>query len=177
MVMGASSLLSNKAGHLSKRSKPVCPPKPSDLALRFSALSIAIRGLSPTGSCSSVSTCAPSSDSSSALKLPLKRRHPLVPNTVKLYPGVESQSAQGHIFSENQTQNQKSKGFNRTKGQSGRRKDSTQSLYFDSPECDNLHIPSSPISMVSPSSKHQQETQNGQRRFSDPDLPYTDYNL
>lgn len=63
------------------------------------------------------------------------------------------------------------------KGQSGRRKDSTQSLYIDSPECDHIHFPSSALSMVLPSSKHQQETQNGQRRFSDPDLPYTDDNL
>lgn len=150
-----------------KRPKPVCPPKPSDLALRFSSLSIAIRGLSPTGSCSSLSSSTTSSESLSTLKLPQKRRQPLTPDWVKLSPGVDSQSAQGHTFYENPTQLQKINVLSRMKGQSGRRKDSTQSLYIDSPECDHLL----------PSSGHQQQTQNGQRRFSDPDLPYTDDNL
>lgn len=177
MVMGARSLFSNKAGRLTRKSKPVCPPKPADLALRFSTLSIAIRGLSPTGSCSSASSCNASfSDSSSAHKLPQKLHHPLT-DTDKLAPGVGSQSAQRHTFPENQTPNQSPKVLSRKRGQSGFRKDSTQSLYIDRSEYDHLHISPSTVSMVSPSFKHQQETQNGQRRFSDPDLPYTDNNL
>ncbi|CAL9696193.1 unnamed protein product [Knipowitschia caucasica] len=153
-------------GHLFKRSKPVCPPKPSDLAVRFSTLSISIRGLSPTGSTastsSSVSGCtSTSSDLSPPFKMSLKRRN-VIPDTLKLPLGFASRSAQS---TSPESQSQMLKSIIRTKGQSGHRKESTQSLYINSPECD--YSPSS-------SPGHQQEAPNGQRRFSDPHLPFTD---
>ncbi|XP_055077054.1 unconventional myosin-IXb isoform X4 [Periophthalmus magnuspinnatus] len=171
----SSAHSSEPEGHLSKRCKPVCPPKPSDLALRpkFSTLSISIRGLSPTGSVSTVSSCtSPSSESSSTFKTALKRLSPVIPDTVKLPTGVGSRSNQSRTLPE--SQNQTFKSLIRTRGQSGRRNDSaTRSMYIDSPECEDMHLSTHPTSSL----KHQQETQNGQRRFSDPDLSYTNDNL
>ncbi|XP_072294895.1 unconventional myosin-IXb isoform X2 [Eucyclogobius newberryi] len=171
----SSAHSSEPEGHLSKRCKPVCPPKPSDLTLRpkFSTLSISIKGLSPispTGS-SPVSSCtSTSSDSSSTSRRSLKRRNPVIPVTVQLPPGVVSRPARSTMP---ESPKQTYKSLIRTRGHSGSRKESTQSLYIDSSECDHLHLSTAPPS----SPRHQQENQNGQRRFSDPDLPYTDDNL
>uniref|UniRef100_A0A667XTQ0 Myosin IXB n=1 Tax=Myripristis murdjan TaxID=586833 RepID=A0A667XTQ0_9TELE len=177
-----------------RRQKPACPPKPSDLALRPKAPGgrFFLPNLSPASSSSSVSSCASSTSASSgtSLRHQLQRRNPIIPGTVRLPPGVQSPSvASGAAHSLTPPGNRAFKPTIRKREQPGRRKDSTQSLYIDNPDCDLL-LPfsscppsaatsSSSISMVTSSPHHQQlQTQtsptSGQRRFSDPDIPYMD---
>uniref|UniRef100_A0AAQ4QBD2 Myosin IXB n=1 Tax=Gasterosteus aculeatus aculeatus TaxID=481459 RepID=A0AAQ4QBD2_GASAC len=74
-----------------------------------------------------------------------------------------------------------SKFFARRREHPGRRKDSTKSLYIDSSESDlsfSSCPPSiSPSPMVTPPPRHQHhhtQATRGQRRFSDPDIPFID---
>lgn len=170
-----------------RRHKPVCPPKPPDLAQRPKVPGgrLSLQSLTPASSTSSVFSCVSSTSESSPFRHPLQRRNPIIPSTVKLPYGVVSQSA---ASSPAQTYsppgNRALKYLVKRREQPGRRKDSTQSLYIDSPECDLLFFSSCPpsastssssISMATPSPQHQ-DTQavKGQRRFSDPDIPYMD---
>ncbi|XP_041790739.1 unconventional myosin-IXb isoform X3 [Chelmon rostratus] len=179
-----------RGGAQLRRCRPVCPPKPPDLAQRMvPGGRVSLPNLTPASSTSSVFSCAtPTSDSSNTtFRHPLQRRNPVIPHTVKLPQGVLSQSeapssAETHTPTGNRAMN-----YVRRREQPGRRKDSTQSLYIDSPECDLLlHFSSCPpstsssstsISMVTPSPQHQHhdtQASTGQRRFSDPDIPYMD---
>ncbi|XP_071343950.1 unconventional myosin-IXb isoform X3 [Trachinotus anak] len=184
-----SSEPEGRGGTQLKRYRPVCPPKPPDLAQRPKVFGgrFSLLNLTPASSTSSLSSCA-SSTSESSLRHPLKRRNPVIPDTVKLPPGVLTGSA---ASSSTQTPtppgSQASKYLVRRRDQPGRRKDSTQSLYIDNPECDlMLHFSSCPpsassssssISVVTRSSPHQHhktQASECQRRFSDPDIPYMD---
>ncbi|XP_029987922.1 unconventional myosin-IXb isoform X3 [Sphaeramia orbicularis] len=171
------------------RLRPVCLPKPSDLAQRprppSGHGSLSLTKTSPSGS-----SCAstPSESPIASFRHPLKRRNPIIPDTIKLPLGIPSLSESSSSSPALPPGNLALKHFSRRKEQPGRRKDSTQSLYIDSPECDLLlHFTSSCppsasssssfISMVTPSPQHQHsDTQApmGQRRFSDPDIPYMD---
>ncbi|XP_036969623.1 unconventional myosin-IXb isoform X3 [Acanthopagrus latus] len=170
-----------------RRFKPVCPPKPPDLAQRPKVPGgrVSLPNLTHASSSSSLYSCASSisESSNSSFRHPLQRRNPVIPDTVKLPLGVLSRSA---ASSPTQTPpgNQALKYFRRRETP-GRRKDSTQSLYIDGSECDLLlHFSSCPpsasssstsISVVTPSPQ-QQDTQasKGKRRFSDPDIPFID---
>lgn len=174
-----------RGGPQLRRYKPVCPPKPFDLAQQPKVLGgrISLPNLTPASSTSSISSCASLTSQSSNRHL-LRRRNPVIPDTVKLPPGILSQSAASHPAQTGTPPgNRAFKHLVRRREQPGRRKDSTQSLYINSPECDLLlHFSSCPpstssssISLVKHSPQHQnQETQasKGQRRFSDPDVPY-----
>ncbi|XP_035032170.2 unconventional myosin-IXb isoform X2 [Hippoglossus stenolepis] len=165
-----------------RRHKPNCPPKP-DLAQRPKVLGgrHSLPNLTPANSTSSISSCA-SSTSDTSNRHPLQRRNPVIPATVKLPPGIHAHSA---ASSPNCTPPGNRAFKHRRREQPGRRKDSTQSLYIDNTQCDLLlHFSSCPpstssstVSLVKPSPPHQHhETQapKGQRRFSDPDVPYTE---
>ncbi|XP_068447270.1 unconventional myosin-IXb isoform X3 [Clinocottus analis] len=179
-----------RGGPQVKKYRPVCPPKPPDLAQRPKVPGghISLLSLSPASSTSSVSSCVSSASDSSTVffRNLLQRRNPIIPGTVKLPHGVLAQTAaskptQNYIPPENRAL----KYLVRRRERPGRRKDSTQSLYIDSPESDMLlHFSSCPpstssssSSMVTPSPRDQpSETQatKGQRRFSDPDIPFID---
>lgn len=179
------SVTAGRGGPQLRRYKPVCPPKPFDLAQQPKVLGgrISLPNLTPASSTSSISSCASLTSQSSNRHL-LRRRNPVIPDTVKLPPGILSQSAASHPAQTGTPPgNRAFKHLVRRREQPGRRKDSTQSLYINSPECDLLlHFSSCPpstssssISLVKHSPQHQnQETQasKGQRRFSDPDVPY-----
>ncbi|XP_017262475.1 unconventional myosin-IXb isoform X2 [Kryptolebias marmoratus] len=174
-----------------KRQRQVCAPKP-DLAQRPKVLagSVSLSNLTRAGSTSSVSSSASSASesSNSSLRPVLQRRIPVIPDTVKLPLGVSPQTAtsnpgQAGTPPENRNLVQSL----RKREQRGRRKDSTQSLYIDKPECDLLlHFSSCPpsassssssISVVTLSSQNQKapvETPTVQRRFSDLDIAYMD---
>ncbi|XP_059196824.1 si:zfos-588f8.1 isoform X3 [Centropristis striata] len=177
------------ASHL-RRHRPVCPPKPSDLAQRHKVLGgrVSLPNLTPASSTSSVSSCVSSTSESStaSFRHPRQRRNPIIPGTVKLPPGIHSQSAASSP-SYTPPGNRALKYLVQRREQPGRRKDSTQSLYIDTPECDLLlHFSSCPpspssssssIAIVTPSPQHQPhdaQATKGQRRFSDPDIPYMD---
>lgn len=175
-----------------RRYRPVCPPKPSDLAQRPKVPGgrVSLPNITPASSSSSVFSCAsPTSELSDAsLRHMLRRRNPVIPDTVKLPPGVLSQSAaSGPAQTYASPGPQAFKYLIRRREHPGRRRSSTQSLYIDNPECDLLlHFSSCPpsastssasISMVPPSPQHQHhepQASTGQRRFSDPDIPYMD---
>ncbi|XP_062280711.1 si:zfos-588f8.1 isoform X2 [Scomber scombrus] len=172
-----------------RRNRPVFPPKPSDLAQRpkIPGGRISLPNLTRASSSSSVSSCA-SSTSESSFRHPLQRRNPVIPGTVKLPPGILSQSvasspAQTYIPPGSRA----FKHLMRRREQPGRRKDSTQSLYIDGAECDLLlqfsscppsaSSSSSSIALVTPPppyQHHETQASKGQRRFSDPDIPYMD---
>ncbi|KAM9357790.1 unconventional myosin-IXb [Symphorus nematophorus] len=185
-----SSEPEGRGGAQLRRHKPVCPPKPSDLAQRPKVAGgrISLPNLTPASSTSSLfsSTSSTSESSNASFRHPRQRRNPIIPDTVKLPPGVLSQSADTSPTQTPPPGNRALKYF-RKRETPGRRKDSTQSLYIDSPECDLLlHFASCPpsasssstsISMVTPSPQHQHhdiQVSKGQRRFSDPDIPYMD---
>ncbi|XP_029938651.1 unconventional myosin-IXb isoform X2 [Salarias fasciatus] len=167
-----------------KRDRPVCPPKPSDLALRHKVPGGRITSAS-TASTTPVSSCtfSASESSTASLRHPLQRRNPVIPDTVKLPPGVVAQpAASAHAFTPG---NGAFKYWLKRREQPGRRKDSTQSLYIDNAECEVLlNFSSCPpsasssslsISMVTPSPQgehHEMEVSKCQRRLSDPDIPY-----
>ncbi|XP_050933073.1 unconventional myosin-IXb isoform X3 [Lates calcarifer] len=187
-----SSEPEGRGGFQLKRFRPVCPPKPPDLAQRPKILigRVSLSNLTPASSTSSVSSCASSTSESSSASLRhlLQRRNPVIPDTVKLPPGVLSQSAASSLAQTyTPPMNRAFKNVVRRREQPGRRKDSTQSLYIDSPECDLLlHFSSCPPSASSSSSSislvtrspqeqhHDARAPKGQRRFSDPDIPYAE---
>ncbi|XP_028301139.1 unconventional myosin-IXb isoform X3 [Gouania willdenowi] len=180
-----------------RRHRPICPPKPSDLSLRPKVPGgrVSFSNLTPASSTSSLSSCASSTSefSNASIRHLLQRRNPVIPDTVKLPPGICSQNASlipapallppGNVASKFSV---------RRREHPGRRKDSTQSLYIDSPEFQlTSRFPSCPpsassssssIAMVPCSPKQQQkqlqqreaDNPKGQRRFSDPDIPYID---
>ncbi|XP_062251057.1 si:zfos-588f8.1 isoform X2 [Platichthys flesus] len=176
-----SSEPEGRGGLQLRRHKPACPPKP-DPAQRPKALGgrHSLPNLTPAHSTSSISSCA-SSTSDSSYRHPLQRRNPVIPATVKLPPGIHSHSAASSLNCV-PPGNQAFKHLRRRE-QSGRRKDSTQSLYIDNTQCDVLldfsscppSTSSSSISLVKCSPPHH-ETQapKGQRRFSDPDVTFTE---
>ncbi|GLD50149.1 unconventional myosin-IXb isoform X1, partial [Lates japonicus] len=187
-----SSEPEGRGGSQLKRFRPVCPPKPPDLAQRPKILigRVSLSNLTPASSTSSMSSCASSTSESSSASLRhlLQRRNPVIPDTVKLPPGMLSQSAASSMA---QTYtppvNRAFKNVVRRREQPGRRKDSTQSLYIDSPECNLLlHFSSCPPSASSSSSSislvtrspqelhHDTRAPKDQRRFSDPDIPYAE---
>lgn len=143
--------------------------------------------LTPASSTSSVFSSASSTSeySNTSFRHLLQRRNPIIPDTVKLPPGIRSQSAaSGPTYT---PPGNRANFLVKRREQPGRRKDSTQSLYIDNPECDLLlHFSSCPpsaassstsITMVTPSHQHQHqdtEASKGQRRFSDPEIPYMD---
>ncbi|XP_034736917.1 unconventional myosin-IXb isoform X3 [Etheostoma cragini] len=181
-----------RGGSLLRRYRPVCLPKPSDLAQRPKVRGgrVSLLNLTPSSSTSSLSSCVSSDSefSTASSRHPLQRRNPIIPGTVKLPPGIVSQSAASSPAPTCTTpRNPSLKYLVWRREYPGRRKDSTQSLYIDSPECDLLlHFSSCPPStssssssspMETPSPQHQHlDTQatKGQRRFSDPDIPYMD---
>ncbi|XP_034563994.1 unconventional myosin-IXb isoform X3 [Notolabrus celidotus] len=175
-------------GSLLRRIRPACPPKPPDLAQRPKVPSgrLSMSNLTPASSTSSVFSCASSTSeySNASFRHLLQRRNPIIPDTVKLPPGVLSHSASTCLPPGSRAAQYSVK----RREQPGRRKDSTQSLYIDSPGRDLLlHFSSCPPSSSSSSSsiatstpavlQHQQQdaqASKGQRRFSDPDIPYMD---
>ncbi|XP_049585087.1 unconventional myosin-IXb isoform X2 [Syngnathus scovelli] len=137
--------------------RPVHPAKPSPLAQRssFPGGRVCLREINPSGSSSSVSSSSSMSESSNATcRHQLQRRNPVIPDTVKLPPGVLAQPASSGPRRASCPHEKRS--FHhlvRRREQPGRRKDSTQSLYFDRPECDLLtHFSSCPPSASSSSS-------------------------
>lgn len=173
--------LPGRGGAQLKRYRPVCPPKPADLAQRTKVPGgrVSLLTLTPASSASSLSSLASSASSNSYSRRPLQRWRAVIPDTVKLPPGIVPQSAS----SPQTPPGNRALNYFRRKDQPGRRKDSTQSLYIDSPECDLLlHFsPRSPSS--SPSSNpvaapaaegrnHDPQASKDLRRFSDPDRPY-----
>ncbi|KAK9519322.1 hypothetical protein VZT92_022060 [Zoarces viviparus] len=186
LSLSLSLSLPGGGGPQLRRCRPICPPKPPDLVQRpkvpgglFSRLN-----LTPASSTSSVSSCVSSTSDSSTVSFRhlLQRRTPIIPGTVRLPHGVLAQSAASKP-TPNYTP-RASTYLARRREHPGRRKDSTQSLYIDNPECDLLHFSSCPpstssssSSMVTPSPQHQHrdaQATTGQRRFSDPDMPFID---
>ncbi|XP_075878957.1 unconventional myosin-IXb isoform X3 [Nelusetta ayraudi] len=180
-----------------RRYKPVCPPKPADLAQRFKVPGgrVSLPNLSPASSTSSISSNASlnSSSSGSSLRHLLHRRNPIIPDTVRLPHGISPQG-ESHGPSRSPPGNPASIKSIKRREQPGRRKDSTQSLYIDGTECDLLlHFSSCPPSASSSSTSialsvaaaaaaaataqvqnHDARPLLCQRRFSDPDIPYVD---
>lgn len=177
--------LLGRGGAPLRRHRPACPPKPADLAQRHKVPSgrVSLPNLTPANSTSSL--CSASSTSGSS-RHPLQRRNPIIPDTVKLPPGVLSQST-ASIPQIQTPPGNRALNYFRKREQPGRRKGSTQSLYIDSPDCDLLlrfsscppsaSTSSTSISNVEPFHQDQnRETQASKdnRRFSDPDIPYMD---
>lgn len=144
---------------------------------------MSLPNLTPASSASSLSSSASSTSGSSSThsRLLLQRRRAVILDTVKLPPGVLSQSASSPPTPPGNW------AFNyfRKKDNPGRRKDCTQSLYIGDPECNMvLHFSSCPpstssssTSIVAPATvdqNHDPQASKGQRRFSDPDIPYMD---
>ncbi|XP_070969922.1 unconventional myosin-IXb-like isoform X2 [Oncorhynchus clarkii lewisi] len=146
---------------LLSKAKPNCPPKPSDLAQR---------PMSPRG-CSSSPNLISDVAFGSTSRLQLPRRRPIIPDTVKLPPGVHSHPPTVDLTPP------ANGGFSLVKRreQPARRKDSIQSLYI-SPDKDLFPSPPSisslPLSTSTPQSL--QTASKALRRFSDPDVPYVD---
>lgn len=180
--------LPGRGGLQLRRHRLVCFPRPSDLAQRPKVPGGRAfhQNLTPTSSTSSVSSCASSTSVSSnnSLRHPLRRRNPVIPDTIKLPMGIVSQSTGP---SQTYTPPGAVNNLVRRRDQPGRRKDSTQSMYIDSPDCDLLlHFSSCPPSASSSSSsisvvtpcpplhQHEPELSKGQRRYSDADIPYMD---
>uniref|UniRef100_A0A8C7CDQ1 Myosin IXB n=1 Tax=Oncorhynchus kisutch TaxID=8019 RepID=A0A8C7CDQ1_ONCKI len=140
---------------------PNCPPKPSDLAQR---------PMSPRG-CSSSPNLISDVAFGSTSRLQLPRRRPIIPDTVKLPPGIHSHPPTVDLTPP------ANGGFSLVKRreQPARRKDSIQSLYI-SPDKDLFPSPPSisslPLSTSTPQSL--QTASKALRRFSDPDVPYVD---
>lgn len=178
--------LSGRGGAQLKRYRPVCPPKPANLSqhTKVPGGRVSLPNLTPASSASSLSSFASSTSGSSTYSRRSLQRHAVIPDTVKLPSGVLLESA-----SSTQTPpGNWALNYSRRKDLPGRRKDSTQSLYIESPECDILlHFSSCPpssssssTSIIAPAAEDQNcdpEASKGQRRFSDPDMPYMDKDM
>ncbi|XP_051929923.1 unconventional myosin-IXb isoform X2 [Hippocampus zosterae] len=175
-----------------RRCRPMHPVKPYQLPQKPSLPGgrVCLRELTPPGFSSSVSS------SSSSLSEPLnatcrrqlQRRNPVIPDTVKLPPGVLPQPASSGPRRASCPHEKRPFYFLvRRREQPGRRKDSTQSFYIDRPECDLLtHFSSCPPSTSSSSSSISMAAQcpphqcnempalEDHRRSSDPDILYMD---
>ncbi|KAM9761669.1 LOW QUALITY PROTEIN: unconventional myosin-IXb [Menidia menidia] len=168
-----SSELEGRGGVQLRRHRPVWAQRP-----RVPGGRPPPPGLSPSGSTSSLSSCTSSASESSQAppRHPLQRRRPLIPDTVRLPPGV-SQSVPSSSPPAPPV---------RRRGRPGRRTDSVQSLYVDSSEPQLLLPFSCPPPAAAPSrsilSSPPLQLQQGQgftehRRFSNPDVPYLDQDL
>ncbi|XP_024135205.1 unconventional myosin-IXb isoform X3 [Oryzias melastigma] len=170
-----------------RRHRPVFPTRPLDLTQR----SKPPENLTPSSSTSSLSSCASttSESSKSSIRLLLHRRSPIIPDTVKLPPGVHSQppAGLGPAQAGSPPGRMTFPNLVRKRENPARRKDSTRSLFIDSSECDQFRSFSScppsasssstSVSMVTASPPLQHltiGTSAAQRRFSDPDIPYMD---
>lgn len=175
--------LPGRGGTELKRYRPVCPPKPADLSQRTKVQGgrMSLLNFTPASSASSLSSSASSTSGSSNTYScrSLQRRRPIIPDTVKLPPGVLSQS----VSSPPTPPGNWAFNYFRRKDHPGRRKDSTQSLYIDGSECDMMlrfsscppSTSSSSTSIVAPTivdQNHDPQASKGQRHFSDPDIPY-----
>ncbi|XP_015826773.3 unconventional myosin-IXb isoform X2 [Nothobranchius furzeri] len=179
-----------------RRQKAVSLIKSSDLAQRpqVPAGRVPVANLTPASSTSSLSSCSSSaSESSNPFSKPLLQCcSPVIPDTVKLPPGVRPQAAASNSA---QTRTPPGNGALsqsvKKRDQAVRRKDSTQSLYIKNPECDLLlHFSTCPPSASSSSSsiamvtlspplqRHKQiENSKDQRRFSNPEVPNVDLDV
>ncbi|XP_061883739.1 si:zfos-588f8.1 isoform X2 [Entelurus aequoreus] len=157
------------------------PLKPSGVAQRGGSLpagraclqDVPASSSSSLSSSSSSSTCEP--PNASSCRRPPQRRRPVIPDTVKLPPGVLLQP----IDPDPPPGKRAFHYLVRRREQPGRRKDSTQSLYLDAPECELLaHFSSSSSSIPAAPPCRRQDTptptSEERRRFSDPDIPYMD---
>ncbi|KAL1252123.1 hypothetical protein QQF64_019919 [Cirrhinus molitorella] len=99
----------------------------------------------------------------SSPRLQLQRRHPIIPKTVKLPPGILCHPAVQSL----PPRKAQSLTLVQRREQPGRRKDSIQSLYIAAGA--ELLFPSSPTTSDTSSA---QELQTSARRFSDPDIAF-----
>uniref|UniRef100_A0A3P9PUR1 Myosin IXB n=1 Tax=Poecilia reticulata TaxID=8081 RepID=A0A3P9PUR1_POERE len=171
-----------------RRHRPVKHVKPPEIIQRTkpSVGRPFLGNLTPSSSTSSLSSCAStaSETSTASTRRPPQRRNPVIPDTVKLPPGVlPQQMATGSSQTFPPPGNREILYPVRIREHPGRRKDSTQSLYLDNPESGLLlHFSSCPPSASSSSSSiatatlQQKDTRapKSHRRFSDPDIPYMD---
>lgn len=109
----------------------------------------------------------------STSRLQLPRRRPIIPDTVKLPPGIHTHPPTVDLTPS------ASGGYSLVKRreQPARRKDSIQSLYI-SPDKDLFPSPPSisslSLSTSTPTPQSLQTASKALRRFSDPDVPYVD---
>ncbi|XP_027882732.1 unconventional myosin-IXb isoform X3 [Xiphophorus couchianus] len=171
-----------------RRHRPVRPLKPPDLVQRTkpSVGRPFLGNLTPASSTSSLSSCAStaSETSTASTRRPLQRRNPIIPDTVKLPPGVlPQQMATGSSQTFPPPGNREISYPVWKREHPGRRKDSTQSLYLDNPESglllDFSSCPpsaSSSFSSIAMATLQQKDIRapKSHRRFSDPDIPYMD---
>ncbi|XP_058615851.1 si:zfos-588f8.1 isoform X3 [Onychostoma macrolepis] len=130
---------------LPRLSKPACLPKSVTLA----------QGGSTWADGPSLPSLSP--------RLQLQRRHPIIPKTVKLPPGVLCHPAVQSL----PPRKAQSLTLVQRREQPGRRKDSIQSLYITAGT--ELLFPPSPTTSDTSSA---QELQTSSRRFSDPDIAF-----
>ncbi|KAG7487958.1 hypothetical protein MATL_G00029080 [Megalops atlanticus] len=141
-----------KASAAPKKPKPACPPKPADLAQK------------PKAAIACAATDRSSLPALPTARLQLERRHPIIPSTVKLPPGILSHAASQTLS----PLSARAQTMVRRREQPARRKDSIQSLYI-APGMDPFPSPPS----ASTPNDHQPAAKV-KRRFSDPDIPYID---
>ncbi|XP_043985328.1 unconventional myosin-IXb isoform X5 [Gambusia affinis] len=175
-----------------RRHRPVRPLKPPDLVQRtkpsvgFRETSPLLGNLTPASSTSSLSSCAStaSETSTASTRRPLQRRNPVIPDTVKLPPGVLPQQMATGSSQTFPLPGNREISYPWKREHPGRRKDSsTQSLYLDNPESGILlHFSSCPpsssssFSSIATAMLQQKDVRapKSHRRFSDPDIPYMD---
>nr|XP_057930358.1 unconventional myosin-IXb isoform X2 [Doryrhamphus excisus] len=167
-------------GPQQRRSKSAYPPQISSLAQRPTLPG----GRACLQDAPAISSSSSISDRSSisSCRRPPQRRNPIIPDTVKLPPGIHNS---GPARPSTPPGKRAFHFLVRRRDHPGRRKDSTQSLYIDGSECELLaHFSSCPPSASSSSSSIStaapcppcwaKETAEDNRRFSDPDIPYMD---
>lgn len=108
----------------------------------------------------------PSLPSLSSPRIQLSRRHPIIPGTVKLPPGLLCHPAVQSL----PPRKAQSLTLVRRREQPGRRKDSIQSLYI-APGAELL-FPSSPAAAADSGAQELQIPSNISRRFSNPDVAF-----
>ncbi|XP_059425036.1 unconventional myosin-IXb-like isoform X1 [Carassius carassius] len=101
----------------------------------------------------------------SSPRLQLQRRHPIIPKTVKLPPGILCHPAVQSL----PPRKAQSLTLIQRREQPGRRKDSIQSLYISAGT--ELLFPASPTTS---DTSQTQELQTSSRRFSDPDIAFVE---
>ncbi|XP_061681211.1 uncharacterized protein LOC133503524 [Syngnathoides biaculeatus] len=165
-------------------------PSPLEQRLSLPGGNVCLRDITTTRSSISASTSFSSVSELSNLtcRSPLQRRNPVIPDTIKLPPGVLVQlTSSGSRRASCPHGRHAFHYLVRRREQQGRRKDGTQSLYIDGPECDLLtHFSSCPPSTSSSSLSISTAEPNpprqcnefpaceDHRHFSDPDIPYMD---